>query len=85
MMTTPAVSYADLYAEIKETDRRLAPGSETAMWGDFCARMHELGLDVHEPAEQTIDPDEAEFWTAAYSLFLSRPDCDDLQDIYNAI
>lgn len=84
MTTETTTSYADLYRDIKASDRGMAPGSETSMWGDFVNRMRELGLDVHEPADQVVDADEAQWWRDAYEAFEADPQAD-VQDIYNGI
>ena len=83
---TDTVSYADLYNDIKDVERELAYGGNTAMWGDFVNRMSELGLDVHDPADQTIDADEGYWWRKAYDMLKANPSVDDLQyEIYDRI
>lgn len=78
------VSFADLREDIKSIERNLAYGSETAMWGDFVGRMHEIGIDPHEPGEQKIDATEAAWWREAYSALAADPSRE-TQDIYDQV
>lgn len=85
-MTTSTTSYAELYKEIKGIDRSMAPGSETAMWGNFLEAMRVAGIqDLHEPADQQIDAVEAQWWLDAYAAFEAEPDIDDVQTIYSRL
>jgi hypothetical protein len=64
------MSYADLYAEIHDLDRELAPGSETVAWGLFLDRMYDLGMSpLHPDGSDTanVDDDECQWWRDAYA------------------
>ena len=82
---------SDLHEQIKEHERQLAPGSETAMLGDWLERMRvvagELPDDVGEWDTIEIPDDEAQWWLRAYAI-MTEHDGDeewDLHRIYDSI
>lgn len=85
--TTSKIKLADLTNEIRDIERHLAPGSETAMWGDYCEAMR--NATGHLPYDDDIDgamvpADEAQWWRDAYAALQADPDRD-AQDIYDSL
>lgn len=73
-------NYEELYNEIKEMDRELAPGSETTAWGYFLDAMRQLGIeDVHcgNITDQTVPDEDAEWWRDAYQRMQNGQPFDD--------
>ncbi len=74
------MKYLDLYTIAKDTERRIAYGSESALWGDFLNRMHEIGApDMHPEPDDSFEvtQDEADWWIDAYEaeeLFFDHED-----------
>ena len=66
----PTVSLRGLTALILSDERVVAPGSESYLWGEYVARMTELGLDAgaayrdHDDAPQ-VPAAEAAWWLGA--------------------
>ena len=56
-------------AEIREIEKRLAPGSETSLWIEYCEAMRlatgYLPYDDYDD-DVPVDADEAARWRAAY-------------------
>jgi len=69
------VILTELTRTIRDYERQLGPGSETALWGDFITRAQQVaGVDVRgeEYDERTTFPaTEATWWVAAY-IYLGR-------------
>ena len=84
-------TYAELHAEIKSRETTLAPGSETAIYGDFVAAMTEAGGREWRESGEPVDPATAAWWLRAYDLYAAdqaRPEDErvaDVQDIYDAV
>ena len=78
------------YNDIREYEARLAPGSETALLGDWLERMREvaggkLPRDRGAWHEIEIPDEEAAWWIAAYAKY---EECDgqiDTDVLYNEL
>ena len=67
---TATISLRALTDHVREDERRLAPGSETDLWGQYCERMREvtgvLPTDDFEGDPQ-VTMEEAAWWLGAYT------------------
>ena len=62
-------TYAGLHDEIKARETTLAPGSETAIYGDFVAAMAGAGGNGWRESNEQVDPATAAWWLRAYDLY----------------
>ena len=91
-MNAATTTYADLITELRHEDQKHAPGSETAMWGDFVARMHELAREHgHDPRhvwelDAPLPEGEVDWWREAYRLLdEAGGDVEDMQALYDSV
>ena len=84
-------TYAGLHDEIKARETTLAPGSETAIYGDFVAAMADAGGKDWRESGEPVDPAAAAWWLRAYDLYAAdqaRPEDErvaDVQEIFDAV
>lgn len=85
MAVTAATNYRDLVQEIRAHERRLAYGSHTVLWDEYCERMETLTgvLPYRIDAEIGVDYDalvvpaaESAWWRAAYAYMEEHPSAD---------
>ncbi len=84
---TDTVTLADLYADVREHERSLAPGSETIMLGDFweaTRKVCEIPSDPGDYDSVTVPREHADWWRAAYATAEADP-TRDAQDIYDSL
>ena len=70
-MSTETMSLRDLTEEIQSEERILAPGSETALWGEYLECMRrELGVYPIDDTDQLdatiVPPEQVAWWRGAY-------------------
>lgn len=73
------MTLAELTEEIRDYERDLAPGSETALWGEYCDRMRQItGLMPwdDDAADRVIPWGESRRWLKAYEYMAREPNAD---------
>ena len=83
-------TFAQFHAEIRAIEGDLAYGSETAMYGDFVARMIKLGGNQWRESDSAVPEDEVAWWRKAYQLYredLAKPESErfeSIQDLFDS-